>query len=131
MVASIWSSKSDITLTCRRIIHFNFLLTAAIFASICFCRASGLTFLLSLNFLFTRGYYIFTRVEIVSNSWNFNPGWKSPYNQPFKANGFPCFTLKNRFFQHQYQKQIHNCYFMIGFPWSLYSRAILLWCGEK
>ena len=66
MVASIWSSNSDITLTCWRIIHFNFLLTAAIFASICFCRASGLAFLLSLNFLFIRGYYISTRAEIVS-----------------------------------------------------------------
>ena len=64
MVASIWSSNSDVTLTCWRIIHFNFLLTAAIFASICFCRASGLAFLLSLNFLFTRGYYISTRGEI-------------------------------------------------------------------
>ena len=36
------------------------------FASICFCRASGLAFLLSLNFLFTQGYYISSRVEIVS-----------------------------------------------------------------
>ena len=64
MVASIWSSNSDMALTCWRIIHFNFLLTTAIFASICFCRASGLAFLVSLNFLFTRGYHISTRVEI-------------------------------------------------------------------
>ena len=56
-------SNSDITLTCWKIIHFNFLFTAAIFASTCFCRASGLAFLLWLNFLFTRGYYISTRVE--------------------------------------------------------------------
>ena len=62
---SIWSSNSDITLTCWRIIHINFLLTAAIFASIYFCRSSSLAFLLSLNFLFTRGYYIPTRAEIV------------------------------------------------------------------
>ena len=46
--------------------HFSFLLTAAIFASICFRCSSGLDFLLSLNFLFTRDYYISTRVEIVS-----------------------------------------------------------------
>ena len=26
------------------------------------------------------------------------------------------FTLKTRFFQHQYQKQVHDWYFMIGFP---------------
>ena len=26
------------------------------------------------------------------------------------------FTLKNRFFQHQYQKQVDDWYFMIGFP---------------
>ena len=64
MVASIWSSNSDITLTSWRIIHFN--LTADVFVSICFCRAFGLAFLLSLNFLFTRGYYSSTRVEIVS-----------------------------------------------------------------
>ena len=62
--SSIWRSNSDITLTCWRIIHFTILLTAAIFASICFNRASGLAFLLSVNFLFTRGYYISTRVKI-------------------------------------------------------------------
>ena len=102
MVVSIWSSNSDVTLTWWRIIHFNFLLTAAIFASICFCQGSGLAFLLSLRFLVTRGYHISTRVEIVStrveifhmiaiffnSSWNFNPGWKSPYNQPFRAKDF-------------------------------------------
>ena len=71
--------------------HFNVLLTAPIFALICFCLASGLDFLFSLNFLFTRGYYILIQVEIVSTrveifhvitfffqigipSWNFNPG---------------------------------------------------------
>ena len=46
------------------ITNFNYLLTAAIFALICFCHVFGLAFLLSLNFLFTRGYYISTRVEI-------------------------------------------------------------------
>ena len=45
---------------------FELFLTAAIFASICFCRASSLAFLLSLNFLFTWGYYISTWAEIVS-----------------------------------------------------------------
>ena len=71
--------------------HFNVLLTAPIFALICFCLPSGLDFLFSLNFLFTRGYYILIQVEIVSTrveifhvitfffqigipSWNFNPG---------------------------------------------------------
>ena len=71
--------------------HFNVLLTAPIFALICFCLPSGLAFLFSLNFLFTRGYYILIQVEIVSTrveifhvitfffqigipSWNFNPG---------------------------------------------------------
>ena len=71
--------------------HFNVLLTAPIFALICFCLPSGLDFLFSLNFLFTRGYYILIQVEIVSTrveifhvitfffqigipNWNFNPG---------------------------------------------------------
>ena len=71
--------------------HFNVLLTAPIFALICFCLPSGLDFLFSLNFLFTRGYYILIQVEIVSTrveifhvitfffqigipSLNFNPG---------------------------------------------------------
>ena len=35
------------------------------------------------------------------------------------------FTLKNRFFEHQYQKHVHDWHFMIGFPWRF------LWCGEK
>ena len=42
--------------------------------------------------------------------------------------------LKNKsfiFFQHQYQKQVHDRYFMIGFPWSLYSYTRFLWCSEK
>ena len=39
--------------------------------------------------------------------------------------------LKNRFFQHQYQKQVYDRYFMIGFSWSLYSHTIFLRCGEK
>ena len=51
----------DITL---KMTHFNSLLTAVIFALICFYCASGLAFLLSLNFLFTRIYYISTRVEV-------------------------------------------------------------------
>ena len=32
---------------------------------------------------------------------------------------------RNRFFEHQYQKQVHDSYFMIGFPWRF------LWFGEK
>ena len=36
------------------------------------------------------------------------------------------FTLKNRPFQHQYRKQVHDLYFMIGFPLSLYWRTIFL-----
>ena len=55
-------------------------MTAAIFVLICFSYASGLAFLLSLNFLFTQGYYIWTWVEIFHVIANFNPGWKSPYN---------------------------------------------------
>ena len=66
MTARIWSNKFDITLICWRIISFKFLLTAAIFVFICICNAPGLALLLSLKFLFTRGYYISTRVEIFS-----------------------------------------------------------------
>ena len=44
--------------------NFNFLLTEAIFVLIYFCHTVGLAFLLSWNFLFTRGYYISTRAEI-------------------------------------------------------------------
>ena len=44
--------------------YFSFLLTAAIFDLICFCRAYSLAFLLLLNFLFTQGYFISARVEI-------------------------------------------------------------------
>ena len=62
MAARIWSNNSNITLTCWSIT--NFLLIAAILVSVCFCHAFGLAFLLSLNFLFTWGYYISTRVEI-------------------------------------------------------------------
>ena len=61
---------------------------------LCFWHASGLAFLLSLNFLLTRDYCILTRVEIfhiiafffqlATPSWNFNPGLKSHYNQPVK-----------------------------------------------
>ena len=39
-------------------------MTAPIFVLICFWRASGLAFLLSLNILLTRDYCILTRVEI-------------------------------------------------------------------
>ena len=62
----IWSNNSDTTLTCWGITNFNFSLTAAIFDLICYRHASGLAFLLSLNILFTRDYYISTRVEIFS-----------------------------------------------------------------
>ena len=64
MAARIWSNNGDISLTCWSITNFNFLLTATIFVLICFCHVFGLAFLLSLNFLFIRGYYISTRVEI-------------------------------------------------------------------
>ena len=40
------------------------MLTAAIFDLICFFRASSLAFLILLNFLFTRGYFISTQVQI-------------------------------------------------------------------
>ena len=40
------------------------------------------------------------------------------------------FTLKNSFFQHQYQKQVKMFYFMIGSLWGLYSHTIFLWCGS-
>ena len=40
------------------------------------------------------------------------------------------FTLKIRFFQHQYQKQVHDWYFMVGFLWSLYWHAIFLQTKE-
>ena len=69
-------------------------MTAPIFVLIWFWHASGLAFLLSLNFLLTRDYCILTRVEIfhiiafffqlATPSWNFNPGLKSHYNQPVK-----------------------------------------------
>ena len=39
---------------------------AAIFVLICFWHVSGLAFLLSLNFLFTRDYNLSTRVETFS-----------------------------------------------------------------
>ena len=98
MAASIWGNSSDITLTCWRITNFKFLMTAPIFVLICFWRASGLAFLLSLNILLTRDYCILTRVEIfhiiaflffsffqlATPSKNFNPGLKSHYNQPLK-----------------------------------------------
>ena len=64
MTARIWSNNSDITLSCWRITYFSFLLTAAIFDLICFCRAYSLAFLLLLNFLFTQGYFISARVKI-------------------------------------------------------------------
>ena len=66
MAARIWSNNSDITLTCWKITNFNLSLSGATFVLNCFCRTSGLAFLLSLNFLFTRGYYVSTRVEIFS-----------------------------------------------------------------
>ena len=39
-------------------------MTEAISVLICFCRVSGLAFLLSLNFQYNRGYYVSARVEI-------------------------------------------------------------------
>ena len=61
------------------------------------------------------------RLLLKMSSWN----WEHLFIMSFD------FTLKTRFFQHQYQKQVHDWYFMIGFPWSLYSHTIFLWCGEK
>ena len=75
-----------------------------------FLDASDLAFLLSLNFLFTRDYYISIWVKIFSfsynhisynciffqfgiPSWNFNPRWKSPYNQPLDRNWQPFNSL--------------------------------------
>ena len=59
------------------------LFVVTIFVLICFSCASGLAFLLSLNFLFTRNHYISVRDDIFGiPSWNFNPGWKFRYNQP-------------------------------------------------
>ena len=63
MAARIWSNNNT-PLTCSRITNFNFFFTAGIFALICSCHVFGLVLLLSLNFLFTRGYYIATWVEI-------------------------------------------------------------------
>ena len=88
MAASIWSNN----------LYLYFLLNANFFILICFCRASGLAFLVLLNFLFIQGYYISTQVwnnfnwveifhiiafffQLGIPSWNFNPGWKSTYNQ--------------------------------------------------
>ena len=48
-------------------------------------------------------------------SWN----WENLFIRSFN------FTFKDRFFQHQYQKQ-EKMYFMIGFPWSLYLHTIFL-----
>ena len=63
LILEYWLTMADITLTCWSITNFNFLLTAAIFVLICFCHVFGLAFSVSVNFLFTRGYYISTRVE--------------------------------------------------------------------
>ena len=65
MAARIWNNDSDITLTYWSIENFNFLLNAVICALICFCHSFGLAFLLLLNFLFTRGYYISNQFEIL------------------------------------------------------------------
>ena len=67
--ASIWSNNNDITLNCWRITHFSFLWTAAIFNSICFCRASSLVFLLLLNFLFNRDYFISSAQVEIFSTW--------------------------------------------------------------
>ena len=48
-------------------------------------------------------------------SWN----WEKLFIRSFN------FTLKNRFFEHQYQKQVYDWYFVFGFLWRF------LWCGEK
>ena len=81
--------------------NYNFqLFVVTIFVLICFSCASGLAFLLSLNFPFTRNHYISVRDEFFDiigipswnsyigifgiPSWNFNPGWKFRYNQPLR-----------------------------------------------
>ena len=63
MAARIWSNN-DTTLTCWSITNLNFFFTAGIFVLICSGHVFGLVLLLSLNFLFTRGYYIATWVQI-------------------------------------------------------------------
>ena len=76
------------------------LFVVTIFVLICFSCASGLAFLLSLNFPFTRNHYISVRDEFFDiigipswnsyigifgiPSWNFNLGWKFRYNQPLR-----------------------------------------------
>ena len=80
------------------------MLTPAIFVLIYFCRVSCLALLLSLDFLFTRDYYIsilkpdrnfsyncnFFQLGIPS--WNFNSRWNIPYNQSL-LEGFCCFIF--------------------------------------
>ena len=109
MAARIWSNNCDITNLLKNY-KFQFLLTAAIFVSICFWYASSLAFLLSLNFLFTRDYYISTRVEIFSigmkffgiPSWNFNGDENSCIISPLVR----CyFTIRFKVFT-SFQKQL-------------------------
>ena len=60
--------------------------------------ASGSTFLLSLNFLFIRGYYISTQVETFLTRVYL--GWKFPYNQSLRIKTIPAdiylFQVNNR-----------------------------------
>ena len=101
------------------------MLTPAIFVLIYFwfIFVSGLALLLSLDFLFTRDYYIsilkpdrnfsyncnFFQLGIPS--WNFNSRWNIPYNQSL-LEGFCCFlfllSFKTRNSQAFYKKQLWN-----------------------
>ena len=68
---------------------------------------------------------ICARLLLKTCSWNWE---KLKFIRSFN------FTLKN---QYQYSTSISETsenacfYFMIGFPWSLYSHTIFLWRGEK
>ena len=84
------------------------LFVVTIFVLICFSCASGLTFLLSLNFPFTRNHYISVRDEFFDingipswnsyigifgiPSWNFNPGWNFSHNCNFLTLVYPVET---------------------------------------
>ena len=121
MAARIWNNDSDITLTYWSIENFNFLLNAVICVLICFCHSLGLTFLLLLNFLFTRGYYISNQFEILHiiaifstqyTELKFQPETKISislqaiyvlhYNLPLKFTFYMAvqLTLQNNFFKY-------------------------------
>ena len=114
MTARIWSDNGDITLTCYRIMHFNFLLTAAILVLICVCHASGLfslqTFIkffiyasllyFSLNWIFLYNCNCF---QLGKPSWNFNTGWTSLCNQALKKKKKAGFAWNPQLVRHSLQ----------------------------